>query len=740
MLSEPANSSVATGMGTKRHEVFEKKIPVPTNYRNASKYLRMAVEEGKPISELVANDKHFRGGTKIMGRLLKNIDTVNELYSRIELERREPMLNGWLARVLIAELVYNNGHLLSNSRPVECIRRYQKELQETFNGMDVERPISTAFKEPCYIRVNTNVLNMEGVRRLLESEEWIFVDEKFSNYQQFLERVKKLDMYEYTVDFQFPELLVFHNSAKSHWTQSEHLNDKFLLQNKACLLATYLLKPPKKSVVLDMCAAPGNKTTHLACLMKDKGRLYAVERDEKRYETLCKFTAKFEVIKTIQADCLKVTDEQVPGVQYILLDPSCSGTGMRYRKPEPVLQDRLFRLAGLQYKLLSHAMNAFPNVQRIVYSTCSMEVEENEEVVQSVLRHVGHFRLLNARQQLGKEWLHVGSSKYPGVGEKCLCSRPDVDLMIGMFVAVFERCPEGVENELYQAHEKQKQSYEHFAQKKSRLERAMESKNGNERQIEEEEGNRSGSKLEKNRRNKGFVSDAKSKQENSNEEQIEEEEGNQSVTKLKKKRKNKELTTDASPNQENGIEEQMQEEEGNQSVTKLKKKRKNKEIVADTNPNQENGNEEQIQVEEGNQSVTKLKKKRKNKGLATDASSNQESGIEEQMQEEEGNQSVTKLKKKRKNKEIVADTNPNQENGIEEQMQEEEGNQSVTKLKKKRKNKELATDASPNQENGIEEQMQEEEGNQSVTKLKKKRKNKEIVADTNPNQENGNEE
>ncbi|XP_055617016.1 28S rRNA (cytosine-C(5))-methyltransferase isoform X2 [Toxorhynchites rutilus septentrionalis] len=318
-------------------------------------------------------------------------------------------------------------------------------------------------KKPRYVRINTNAIAQPGALRLLQEEGWILIDEEFVSYADYLERVKSLGDSEFLVDFHFKEVLVFPNSAKNYWARATELKQKFVLQNKACLLPTRLLNPPKKCVVLDMCAAPGLKTTHLANLMKNKGRIYAVERDATRYKLLCEYAADFGVIKTLNEDCLLVGDEQAPGVEYILIDPSCSGSGMvsRLKLNEETDKQRLYKLGGLQYKLLCHAMNAFPAAKRIVYSTCSIYPEENEEIVQGALKHNGHFKLVDAKALLGMEWLNFGSADYAGIGEKCLYSRPESDLTIGMFVAVFERC-EGEEeyNEVYMAHEKQKESYD----------------------------------------------------------------------------------------------------------------------------------------------------------------------------------------------------------------------------------------------------------------------------------------
>lgn len=78
-----------------------------------------------------------------------------------------------------------------------------------------------------------------------------------------------------------------------------------------------------------MCAAPGMKTTHLAAVLKNEGTIYAVEKDPKRFETLESMVtdAGATCVKTLNKDVLDCTAEDFPGVEYILVDPSCSGTG-----------------------------------------------------------------------------------------------------------------------------------------------------------------------------------------------------------------------------------------------------------------------------------------------------------------------------------------------------------------------------------------------------------------------------
>lgn len=289
-----------------------------------------------------------------------------------------------------------------------------------------------------------------------EREGWKFIDTVFETYEQFLEAVRNLDDESYLLDYHIKNLFVFPPSSKKYFASNQLAAEgKFLLQDKASCLPSYLLDPPKKSTVLDMCAAPGNKTTHLAAIMKNKGKIFAVEMNTRRYGTLVEMVqaTNSSIIQPINRDVLEISDKDVPNVEYILLDPSCSGSGIANRAVSDNHKDsnRLYKLSGLQFKLLTHAMTSFPNVKRIVYSTCSIYPEENEEVVLSCLQKIGNFRLVNAGEILNNQWINYGNEKsYPGIGQNVLYASNDddkSDLTNGFFVAILEKF-EG-ENEFY---------------------------------------------------------------------------------------------------------------------------------------------------------------------------------------------------------------------------------------------------------------------------------------------------
>lgn len=205
-----------------------------------------------------------------------------------------------------------------------------------------------------------------------------------------------------------------------------------------------LLNPPVGSTVLDMCAAPGMKTIHVCNVMHNQGTIFSIERNFERYKLLCNMTksAGCDIVKPINADALTVTAEQCPGVEYILVDPSCSGSGMQNRMsldPDEKSPERLKKLAGLQIKMLSYAMSAFPGVKRIAYSTCSLYEEENEQVVRRCLDLNPEFKLLSGKKSLRNKWRNVGNQEYKKIGKNCLYTRPSDDLADGIFIAIFEK-------------------------------------------------------------------------------------------------------------------------------------------------------------------------------------------------------------------------------------------------------------------------------------------------------------
>ncbi|XP_026475959.1 LOW QUALITY PROTEIN: probable 28S rRNA (cytosine-C(5))-methyltransferase, partial [Ctenocephalides felis] len=306
---------------------------------------------------------------------------------------------------------------------------------------------------PRYVRVNTLTLTMQEAIDGFRDEGWTLIRHNIDwTYRDFLKVVLELPAEHFIPDFHIPELLVFPPDTQFHDYQC-YLQGHIVLQDKASCMAAHMLAPEPGSNVLDMCAAPGMKTTHLAAIVGNKGTIYAIEKDTRRHGVLSDIVqaTNSTCVKTINEDALKITDEQCPDIEYILVDPSCSGTGMlgRIETAAPTIQDKRLEVAGFQILILRRALTAFPKAKRVLYSTCSTHTQENEQVVKEVLETTKQFRLVSAKELLKKEWLSFGSDKYEGIGENCLYSKSEVDYTNGFFIAVFERIAPHDERDVY---------------------------------------------------------------------------------------------------------------------------------------------------------------------------------------------------------------------------------------------------------------------------------------------------
>ncbi|KAJ3062834.1 putative 28S rRNA (cytosine-C(5))-methyltransferase, partial [Quaeritorhiza haematococci] len=252
------------------------------------------------------------------------------------------------------------------------------------------------------------------------------------------EDVRDLEPKTIRQDFHIPNLLVFPSGTDLHDHPSV-LNGSIILQDKASCFPAHILNPPRGSYVIDACAAPGNKTSHLSSIMRGTGKIYAFDADKRRLQTLRKLCdrAGCTNIDAVHQDFLKVdpTDPKYKKVEYILLDPSCSGSGIVNRldhlaPTQSHSPERLSALSSFQYSALLHAFS-FPNVKRVVYSTCSKFEEENEEVVRRVLEAQDVFGLAG---EVFPGWKRRGFEKYDGA-ENMIRTVPEEDGVIGFFVA-----------------------------------------------------------------------------------------------------------------------------------------------------------------------------------------------------------------------------------------------------------------------------------------------------------------
>jgi 16S rRNA (cytosine967-C5)-methyltransferase len=163
----------------------------------------------------------------------------------------------------------------------------------------------------------------------------------------------------------------------------------FAVQDESAIAAAALLDPQPGQRVLDVCAAPGGKTAHMAALMRNQGHLLATDVDGKRLERV-KVTCRRLGVDIVETRVVARDGANIPDEMFdrILLDVPCSNTGVLGKRPEVrwrLHPGEFTELAGIQVSLLRTACERLAAGGRLVYSTCSIEPEENRAVVDAVL-------------------------------------------------------------------------------------------------------------------------------------------------------------------------------------------------------------------------------------------------------------------------------------------------------------------------------------------------------------------
>ena len=191
----------------------------------------------------------------------------------------------------------------------------------------------------------------------------------------------------------------------------EYLAGHYLIQAQSSFLPVMALAPQEHERVLDMAAAPGGKTTHMAALMRNTGSIFANDSNKNRAKGLIgnihRLGAKNTVVCNYDARAFPTV---IGGFDRVLLDAPCSGTGVISKDPSVKTnktEKDFMQLPHLQKQLLLAAIDSCDHASKtggfIVYSTCSVTIEENEQVVQYALRKRPNVVLVETGLPVGTE-------------------------------------------------------------------------------------------------------------------------------------------------------------------------------------------------------------------------------------------------------------------------------------------------------------------------------------------------
>eukprot|EP01132_Coremiostelium_polycephalum_P010820 gene10820-13257_t len=475
-------------------------------YQQASNVIDGLIQKKGSIKGLSYNNKNESQKTSktcyaLVCETLKYKEIIDEIIELTPLIKKEKLKYSLLI-VMIYELLFSQQQSIKGGgKDKKIVLNFKNQLSTALARLKIKKKVSENIDLlpehirnpvvlPRYVRINTIAKN-SSIDKAIKT----FKDEGYQlqvdNGGGGRDMIKSISGKEMIQDKDFPEILVFPSNIDLHDHKMLH-NGEIILQDKASCLPAFVLAPRPGSTVIDSCSAPGNKTSLLSALMNNTGKVYAIEKDKFRLQTLQKLTKRSQCtnIETVHDSFLnlKYDDERFKDVEFILCDPSCSGSGIVNRldyllpsklsgideneniddllkeqqqlenekeigketnadenkdnkknnkkrkakelkqqqhqkknltkneilkqqqeqqKEESELKEKLEKeneekriklLADFQLSIIMHAFG-FPNVKKVVYSTCSIHQVENEDVVQRALdelnRHKETWKITN---------------------------------------------------------------------------------------------------------------------------------------------------------------------------------------------------------------------------------------------------------------------------------------------------------------------------------------------------------
>jgi NOL1/NOP2/sun family putative RNA methylase len=171
------------------------------------------------------------------------------------------------------------------------------------------------------------------------------------------------------------------------------------------MLPALILDPKPSDIVVDMCAAPGSKATHLAQIMGNEGVLYLIDRNRNRIPSLRVNIDRTGVINSIilNFDSRNITNLEFKADK-ILLDAPCTGEGLIRQDPDRKKSKKLkdiHKMSKIQGDLLKAGLSSLKSGGTLLYSTCSIAPEENEMVIDKILRDKPEFRIVKIPYDFG---------------------------------------------------------------------------------------------------------------------------------------------------------------------------------------------------------------------------------------------------------------------------------------------------------------------------------------------------
>ena len=383
-------------------------------------YSNLALDEELKQNRKILNEKDIGLISEITYGVTTwklTLDTIIKKHSKIKLKKISP----WIINILrmgIYQIIFLDkipksaavnesvnlakryGHTSSSNFVNAILRKVEKQdYEELFQiENDVERISKTTSMPEWIVKKLIEDNGLEKAKEICENSNLhpkvtIRIN-KLKNTKQELENKLKEKNIEFR-ETEYEDFLIL-EKVKNLENMDLFKEGKFTIQDISAGLTAKILEPKEGEKVLDACSAPGGKTTYMAELMNNKGNIEAWDIHEHRTKLIIKNAERLgiRIINTNIKDATQYYEELNDKFDQILLDVPCLGIGVIKRKPDIKWQRKeedIEEITKIQEKILENCSKYLKSGGDLVYSTCSILKDENENVINKFIKNNSQF-------------------------------------------------------------------------------------------------------------------------------------------------------------------------------------------------------------------------------------------------------------------------------------------------------------------------------------------------------------
>ncbi|WFA09813.1 16S rRNA (cytosine(967)-C(5))-methyltransferase RsmB [Tissierella sp. Yu-01] len=330
-----------------------------------------------------------KGSIGFVNGVLRNISRDKENISKIEIKDKVKYLS------------------IKYSHPEFLVKRFIEEFGYEFTE---ELLIANNTTPKLNLRVNTLKTTKSELMKRLMDKGFIVTEGKYAK-----------------------DAIIIHNPSRIT-SLDEFMNGYFTIQDESSMLVGQVLAPIEGSMVIDVCSAPGGKSTHMAQLMNNKGKILSRDLFDHKIKLVDENRKRLgiDIIDTQVYNALNLDTGLIGKFDYCLVDAPCSGFGLIRRKPEIKwnrTEEDINELSTLQIKILEISKNYLKYNGVLLYSTCTIIDDENINIIKKFLEDNPEFKLVSINDEL------YNAEKIDSAKDGYIQLYPNIHSTDGFFIA-----------------------------------------------------------------------------------------------------------------------------------------------------------------------------------------------------------------------------------------------------------------------------------------------------------------